>query len=159
MMYDLRSKKTVILNRGEGMVLQLLLRRDDDRYTALWVFDIDAERRFVAHLVVRLTRDEAQRVADADPYTVGFLEPVRPILRDRDADVLVANFEGEAIGSFPVHVPAEGAEQEFVAMLDRTASMVFEVGVARGADADPAAAEVDPEAAEVLNSARHLQGV
>ena len=94
----------VAINEADGALL-------------FWTFDSERGKRHT--LAVRLTEDEANKVYNADPCSVGILEPVRRRITDPWAVLLVQH--GENRHARPYRIPRFRSEKAFIANLDRAA--------------------------------------
>lgn len=71
-------------------------------------------------LFIRLTERESQAVYDADPFSVGMLEPARRSLRNRWGVMIVKC--GHKKYSRPYRIPARISEAAFIERLDAAAA-------------------------------------
>ncbi|WP_195167891.1 hypothetical protein [Mycobacteroides abscessus] len=109
------DKTEVVHVRGRATLKPL---GDADGAIAAWIFDVKAGATQV--LFVRLTEDEAEQVYRADPYSVGFLEPVRHEITNEWAVLAVKC--GDALYAGPYRIPRGGSEDAFISNLDEAAA-------------------------------------
>lgn len=90
----------------------------DDGAILVWMFDQLDKADPV--LVIRLTEEEAQAVFDADPFTVGMIEPIRRRMRHPWAFMTVVSPDNTYVCR--VRIPTKGTEREFIGEMDAIAA-------------------------------------
>lgn len=121
--------RPVVVNMFGGEALQVILPNRDGMFRGVWRFELGGDGRPVAELICKLTPSEARAVSRRDQSEVGFLEPVREGMADRDA-MLTAMFTGPDgrkapyLRMFCIPDTAKADEVALVAQLDKTVTQL-----------------------------------